>query len=128
MPLYIVVALDDEEHSVARRDALRPRHLDYVLADDRAIQFVGPMRREDDNTICGSVYVFEAPSAAHVQRWLDDEPYHRGGLYREVLIRRFEVRKNHLPHRSLPATDAHPASGESSSTTRRTSGKSRNAE
>ncbi len=104
MPLYIVVALDDEEHSVARRDALRSQHLEYVLADDSAIQFVGPMRRDDDGSICGSIYVFEAPSAAQVQRWLDDEPYHLGGVYREVLIRPFEVRKNQLPHRDLPTT------------------------
>ena len=104
MALYVVVALDDEEHSVARRDALRSRHLDYVLTDDRAIQVVGPMLREDDGGFCGSIYVFEAPSAAHVQRWLDDEPYHRGGVYRDVLIRPFEVRKNQLPHRDLPTT------------------------
>jgi uncharacterized protein YciI len=102
--LYIVVALDDEEHSVARRGALRSQHLEYVLTDDRAIQFVGPMRGEEDDSICGSIYVFEAPSAAHVQRWLDDEPYHLGGVYREVLIRLFEVRKNQLPHRALPTT------------------------
>ena len=128
MPFYIVVALDDEEHSVTRRDALRAQHLDYVLADDRAIQFVGPMLREDDGSFCGSIYVFNAPTAADVQRWLDDEPYHRGGVYRDVLIRPFEVRKNQLPHRALPTTGAHPASGDSSSTRLRTSGKSMKAE
>ena len=100
MALYLVIGFDDEERSNATRDALRPRHLDYVLADDAAIQFVGPMRREDD-AICGSVYVFEAPSAAHVQQWLDEEPYYQGGVYREVVIRPFEVRKNVLPHRRL---------------------------
>ena len=45
--------------------------------------------------------MFEAPSAAHVQQWLDEEPYYPGGVYREVVIRPFEVRKNELPRRSL---------------------------
>ena len=100
MPLYIVIGFDDEARPGAR-DALRSRHLEFVLSDDSAIQFVGPMRREDDRTICGSVYVFEAPSAAHVQEWLDEEPYYQGGVYREVVIRPFDVRKNQLPHREL---------------------------
>jgi uncharacterized protein YciI len=100
MALYIVIGFDHEARP-GTRDALRSQHLAFVLADHSAIQFVGPMRREDDETICGSVYVFEAPSAAHVQRWLDDEPYYRGGVYREVVIRPFEVRKNELPHRAL---------------------------
>jgi uncharacterized protein YciI len=103
MPLYIVIGFDDEATSVATRDALRARHLEFVLGDHSAIQFVGPMRSEDDGTICGSVYVFEAPSVAHVQRWLDEEPYYRGGVYRDVVIRPFEVRKNELPHRDLPS-------------------------
>ena len=103
MPLYIVIGFDDEASAGATRDALRPRHLEFVLADHEAIRFVGPMRSEDGQTICGSVYVFEAPSAAHVQRWLDEEPYHRGGVYRDVVIRPFEVRKNELPHRHLAA-------------------------
>jgi uncharacterized protein len=98
--LYVVIGFDDDERSPATRDALRPRHLEYVRADDAAIQFVGPVLR-DDQTICGSLYVFEAPSAAHVQRWLDDEPYYQGGVYREVVIAPFEVRKNVLPHRRL---------------------------
>ena len=100
MPLYIAIGFDDEARPGAR-DALRSRHLEFVLADHSAIRFVGPMRREDDETICGSVYVFEAPSAAHVQRWLDEEPYYQGGVYREVVILPFEVRKNELPQRSL---------------------------
>ena len=102
MPLYIVIGFDDEANAGTTRDALRSRHLEHVLADHTAIQFVGPMRSEDDGPICGSVYVFEAPSAADVQRWLDDEPYFQGGVYREVVIRPFEVRKNQLPHRQLP--------------------------
>jgi uncharacterized protein YciI len=98
--LYLVIGFDDEEQSVATRDELRKRHIEFVLSDDSAIQFVGPMLR-DDETICGSLYVFEAPSAAHVQRWLDEEPYYRGGVYRHVVITPFEVRKNVLPHRDL---------------------------
>ena len=101
MPLYIVIGFDDEANRGATRDALRSRHLEFVLADHSAIQFVGPMRREDDRTICGSVDVFEAPSAAQVQEWLDEEPYYQGGVYSEVVIRRFDVRKNQLPQRAL---------------------------
>ena len=100
MPLYIVIGFDDEAR-LGSRDALRSRHLEFVLADHSAIQFVGPMRREHDQAICGSVYVFEAPSAVQVQQWLDEEPYYRGGVYREVVIRPFEVRKNELPHQAL---------------------------
>jgi uncharacterized protein YciI len=99
MSLYLVIGFDDEARPGAR-DALRARHLEFVRADDSAIQLVGPMLGED-GTICGSLYVFEAPSAAHVQEWLDEEPYYQGGVYREVVIRRFDVRKNQLPQRAL---------------------------
>jgi uncharacterized protein YciI len=100
MPLYIVIGFDDAARS-GSRDALRSQHLEFVLADHSAIRFVGPMRSEPDQRICGSVYVFEAPSVTHVQQWLDDEPYYRGGVYREVVIQPFEVRKNDLPHQEL---------------------------
>jgi uncharacterized protein YciI len=101
VPLYIVIGFDDEARGGATRDALRARHLEYVLDDHAAIRLVGPMRDEDDGEICGSVYVFDAPSAAHIREWLDAEPYHQGGVYRDVVIRPFEVRKNELAHRHL---------------------------
>jgi uncharacterized protein YciI len=96
MQLYMVIGIDDRPHSVARRDALRAQHVAYVRGDEGAIRMVGPLREEDDDTISGSVYIFEAESAAWIWAWLDKEPYYKGGVYREMIVRPYEIRKNEL--------------------------------
>ena len=100
MPLFVVIGIDDWPASVARRDALRPQHLAYVRKDHSAIRLVGPML-EDDGAISGSLYIFEAGSAADIRAWLADEPYANGRVYRELIVRGFEVRKNDLPPQAI---------------------------
>jgi uncharacterized protein YciI len=102
MQLFVVIGLDDRPGSIQKRNENRPAHGAYVRANDAPIRLVGPMF-DDDGEINGSLYIFEAGSADEIRAWLEPEPFHRAGVYRELIIRPFEVRRNQLPLRELAA-------------------------
>jgi uncharacterized protein YciI len=101
MKLFLAIAFDHDPNSFELRDKHRDEHRVYVRSNDRAIRLVGPML-DDDNGQRGSFYVFEAESADEVRAWFEKEPFYRGGVYRELIIRAFFVGKNELPMQGWP--------------------------
>ena len=101
MPLFAVIGLDDPADALAKRNAGLADHRDDLKAHDERMLLVGPLRDENGNS-CGSLYVFEAASAGEIQAWLDREPFFRAGIYRELLIRRFDPVMSRLALRDWP--------------------------
>ena len=85
MPTYAFMGLDHPPHSMALRDQLRAAHRAYVLANDSMIRLAGALCDGAGNQ-CGSLIIFEASSADQVRQWLAQEPFHRGGVYRDVQV------------------------------------------
>jgi uncharacterized protein YciI len=101
MALYAVIGLDHPPHSMPKRDASRSEHRVYLREHDQTISLAGVML-DDDNHQCGSLYLFEADSEQSIRDWLQEEPFHRTGVYSQVVIRRFHVVFNDLAARSWP--------------------------
>ena len=83
------------------RLANRDEHRAYVPDNDSQIVFVGPMLDGQGNQ-CGSLYVFEADSEQEIQGWLELEPFVKAGVYRDIIVRRFELGVNRLPLQEWP--------------------------
>jgi len=98
MALYAVIGLDHPPHAMDKRNAVRSEHRRFVTGNDAPIVLVGPML-DDDNNQCGSFYIFEADSEQEVRDWLAEEPFTRTGVYKDLIVRRFELGMNRLhPH------------------------------
>ena len=101
MALFVVIGLDDQPQSIAKRDSLRPQHRAYVRGDQSRIRFVGPIMNDDNDVISGSLYLYEADTAEQILEWFKDEPFYKAGVYKQFLIRPFEVRKCDIPFTEL---------------------------
>lgn len=80
MPVFLFIGHDHPPHSMALRDAVRAEHRRYVLDNDVTIRSAGAMLDPQGNQ-CGTVIGFEAPDAAQVWRWVEQEPFYRNGVY-----------------------------------------------
>ena len=101
MPLYAVIGLDHPPHSMAKRNSVRQEHRQFVIDNDEVVSLTGPFLDEQGNQ-CGSFYIFEAENEQEVRDWLDREPFVAAGVYKELIIRRFQVGMNRLPSRAWP--------------------------
>ena len=96
MAFYAVIAFDHSAHDMRRRDALRAAHRDFVQRRDEMIRLASAMQGKDGEQT-GSVYIFEASSAADVEAWIADEPFCRGGVYRSIAVVEITPALNRLP-------------------------------
>jgi len=69
-------------------DGLRAQHLTahlaYVETVMERIRVAGPLREDDDAAVGGSCFVYRADSLEDAQALLQDDPYHRAGIYASV--------------------------------------------
>ena len=89
--MYLVTCLD-HENSESLRLENRPAHLDYVLSRADAVGVAGPVTSEDGATMIGTVLLLNVDSHAEAQDFVDNDPYHKAGLFADIRIHRF----NHL--------------------------------
>jgi len=110
MPHFAAIGFDHPPHSMALRDAVRAEHRRYVLDHDATILMAGAMRDGDHNQ-CGTIYIFEAPSADKVWRWLRDEPFYASGVHETMRVVEWTPTRNRFdpidwPEQPSSAQDA----------------------
>ncbi len=99
MPLFAVIGLDDLSSFSSKRGACLAEHRAYLKEHDEHMLLVGPLRDEHGSS-CGSLYVMQADSPSEIQDWFSREPFFKAGVYRELLIRRFDPVMSRLPPRT----------------------------
>jgi uncharacterized protein YciI len=67
-----------------------------VLARDDLIKFAGAMTDNDDNQL-GSIYIFEAACEQDVRDWISSEPFFKGRVYDQVIVKRMTPALNRIP-------------------------------
>lgn len=88
--LFAVHAMDAPD---ARRQEYYDAHKAHLRrARDYGVKLTigGPLMAENGKTAVGSLMVFEAADRSCVQRFNDDDPFRRGGVWRTVLIAQFD--------------------------------------
>lgn len=92
MPYFAVMAFD-KPGTGALREGLRGAHRAYGLANNSGTRFAGALYAAD-GTQCGTLKIFEAETADAVQRWYNEEPYYRAGVYAELRILEWQLAYN----------------------------------
>lgn len=78
--LYVVWCLDNEGKLGLRKET-RPEHLEWIKKSARR-GMVGPFPVEGGAV--GSLLIVEGESREEVERWVEDDPYNRAGLFESV--------------------------------------------
>ena len=93
--LYAIFATDVND-SNARREATRPRHLEYVqsLIDEGRLVIAGPHPAIDSpdpgpDGMSGSLIVAEFDSLRDASDWVAGDPYVAEGVFESVTIKPF---------------------------------------
>jgi uncharacterized protein YciI len=81
---FVVLGVDQD--GVESDDDLDEAHQAYMDGWAAALVARGPTEVSDGAGHTGSVHVVQVPNRSIAERFADDEPYHRAGLYRQVSV------------------------------------------
>ncbi|WP_338525754.1 YciI family protein [Pseudomonas batumici] len=94
--LYAIIATD-VEHSLDKRLAVRPAHLErlHQLKAEGRLVLAGPHPAVDSNDpgaagFSGSLIVAEFDALTAAQAWAEADPYVAAGVYAQVLVKPFK--------------------------------------
>jgi len=88
--LFAVHCLD-KPNSEAIRAANRPSHLDHVTAHQGQILTAGPLFTEDGEKMIGSLLILDFASREELDRFLEEDPYAKAGLFAKVDVRPYRA-------------------------------------
>ncbi|RAI43966.1 YciI family protein [Rhodoplanes roseus] len=87
--LYVVYGRDRAGAGPTRR-ALLKDHWAFMTPYIDAMVARGPTMSEDGKVVTGSLHVVDLADAAAVRTFAEDDPLAKGGVFDEVVIRRFD--------------------------------------
>lgn len=88
------IYLTDKPNSTALRAEHQTAHSAYLKKVDPQCFFTGPLQSDDAQETIGSLWVISANSRAEAQAFVDNEPFHRAGVFASERVTR--VRKGHF--------------------------------
>lgn len=95
--MYYVIIASDNPHTLQDRLAARPDHVARLqtLRNEGRLLTAGPCPAIDGNNpgdqgFTGSVIIAEFESLDAAQRWAQEDPYVRAGVYRDVIVKPFK--------------------------------------
>jgi uncharacterized protein YciI len=97
-----IIYQEDRDDGLALRAEKRDEHLAYLEAWEHHVVLAGAMLADADPTRIGSCFVVNFPDRAAVDRWSEDEPFRKAGLFKLVKIAR--MRKGQFNPSAAPAT------------------------
>lgn len=88
--MLFAISMIDRPHSARLRADNAAAHAEYVARLAADMRLGGPLLNDAGDTRIGSLIVAEFADRDAVHEFLNDEPYHRAGLFEAVTVRRFE--------------------------------------
>jgi uncharacterized protein YciI len=85
--LYIIYQVD-KSHSEGIRAAHRAEHFQYLDDHKDILVLGGAMLAEDGQTRTGSVLIINVPNRQAAERFSENEPFRKAGLFARVEINR----------------------------------------
>ena len=79
---------DKADHQALRQE-LRPAHLKFLERHAEKLIACGAKLNDDGSDAGGGIYIVEIEDRADVERFIESDPFHAGGLFREVHITRW---------------------------------------
>jgi uncharacterized protein YciI len=92
--LFSVHALDTPDSAVTRQKVHGEHVAHLKTAKDYGVTIVvgGPLLSDDGASSIGSLIVLEAPDCASAEKFNNNDPFYRNGIWAKVAIQRFDKR------------------------------------
>jgi uncharacterized protein YciI len=93
MPQYLIMAEDgNDDDALQRRMTARPDHLIKASKLKASKNFIiGGAVLNEQEKMTGSVMIMEFESEEEVNKWLSEEPYVNGNVWKKITVKRFKV-------------------------------------
>jgi len=90
---FLLVAFDGTDPgAIERRMKVRPEHLEKIAVLKKKGNFLlGGAILDDNQTMIGSMIVYEFPDRQALDESLRDEPYITGGVWQKIDIRPYKL-------------------------------------
>ena len=90
---FLLVAFDGSDPgALERRMKVRPEHLDKIAVLKKKGNFLlGGAILDDNQTMIGSMIIYEFPDRKALDESLKDEPYITGGVWQKIDIRPYRL-------------------------------------
>ncbi len=89
MRQFILVCHDKPE-GFKLRAVTRDEHLDYIKSTGDMVLLAGPMLDDQERSI-GSVLIIEAEDLSAAQKFADNDPYAKAGLFSKTEISPYKI-------------------------------------
>ena len=86
--MYCVMCIDKPDSGALRHEN-RPAHLEYVVSQNY-VKMGGPLVGDDGETMIGSLLLLDVDNRAAAQAFVDNDPYHKAGLFERIEVQRFK--------------------------------------
>ena len=93
--IFVIYAIDRPDAGPIR-EAHYPAHRAYLAQAPFPRLLSGPLTDDDGERMIGSMILVEAESRNHVERFFDDDPFVRNGVYEKRDVRVFRPRTGTL--------------------------------
>jgi len=90
--MIFIIHLLDRPGAAELRTQLMAQHKAYVATMADRMAFAGPLFGADGQSVVGSLLALDFEDQAAAERWLEAEPFTRGGVYAQRTIHGFENR------------------------------------
>lgn len=74
------------------RQSVRPAHLEYLAAQEKALYAAGPLLGDDGETRLGSLYIVDVADRKAAEAWVAAEPYAKSGAFARQWIESYDNR------------------------------------
>ena len=82
---FVLYCLDKKTAAQVRLDN-RPAHVKFLQSWGAAISLAGPLLADDGDGMIGSMIVLEVDNRADADRFVDEDPYGKAGLFESVTV------------------------------------------
>ncbi len=89
--MLFAIYMLDKPGSAKLRAENRNAHGEYMAANETGMKLGGPLYADDHKTMIGSVVIKEFSDRTAAEKFIDEEPYNKAGLFRVVLINPFDA-------------------------------------
>lgn len=85
---YLIETFDAPEHAYVRQERYQ-EHLDFLAENARLLLACGAKLSDDGNSADGGIYIVDLETREEAERFIAQDPFSQGSLFREVGIRRW---------------------------------------
>lgn len=85
---YFIETFDKPSHQ-ARRQELRPAHLEFLQDNAHRLLACGAKLHEDGQDQGGGIYIITAADEQDARAFIEADPFFQGGLFEDVRVTRW---------------------------------------